>query len=64
MTQFQFDAIVKIIQSGAPALANELCNALNNLVNEHNKLLKEKLDSDAAQPDTESDRTKSSTTEE
>ena len=64
MTQFQFDAIVKIVQSGAPALANELYNALNNLVNEYNKLLKEKQELEATQPDTESDRTKSSTTEE
>ena len=38
MTQFQFDMICKVIQSGAPALANELCNSLNDLVVDYNKL--------------------------
>lgn len=38
MTQFQFDMICKIIESGAPALANELCNSLNDLVVDYNKL--------------------------
>ena len=38
MTQFQFDMICKIIQNGAPALANELCNSLNDLVVDYNKL--------------------------
>jgi hypothetical protein len=32
MTQFQFDTIIRIIQSGAPALAKELCEAMVNLV--------------------------------
>ena len=38
MTQFQFDLICKIIESGAPALAEELCGALNNLVQNRNAL--------------------------
>lgn len=38
MTQQQFEIICKIIENGAPALANELCNALNNLVVERNNL--------------------------
>ena len=42
MNQYQFDTIVKVIESGAPALANELCNALNDLVNDYNALRKEK----------------------
>ena len=36
MTQFQFDLICKIIESGAPALANELCAALNALIQDYN----------------------------
>jgi len=39
MTQFQFDMICKIIQNGAPVLANELCGALNDLVVDYNKLV-------------------------
>ena len=42
MTQYQFDTILKVIENGAPALANELCNSLNNLVNDYNALRKEK----------------------
>ena len=38
MTQLQFDMICKIIQNGAPALANELCGALNDLVVDYNKM--------------------------
>lgn len=38
MTQLQFDMICKIIQSGAPALANELCGALNDLVVGYNRM--------------------------
>ena len=49
MNQFQFDAIVKIVESGAPALANELCNSLNDLVNDYNVLLKEKEEREAKQ---------------
>jgi hypothetical protein len=41
MTQLQFEVICKIIENGAPALANELCNALNNLVVDRNNLAKE-----------------------
>ena len=36
MTQFQFDLICKIIESGAPVLANELCSVLNTLVQSYN----------------------------
>ena len=38
MTQFQFETIVRIIKSGAPALANELCEALVNVVEENANL--------------------------
>ena len=38
MNQEQYNTIVKIIQSGAPALANELCSALANLVAAYNNL--------------------------
>lgn len=36
MTQFQFDLICRIIDGGAPVLANELCGALNGLVRDFN----------------------------
>jgi hypothetical protein len=32
MTQFQFDLICKLIENGAPALANELITALQGMV--------------------------------
>lgn len=32
MNQFEFEAILKVIQSGAPALAEELTNAFVGLV--------------------------------
>ena len=38
MTQFQFDLICKIISSGAPALADELCGSLDMLVQSYNKI--------------------------
>lgn len=41
MTQFQFEVICSIIEKGAPALAIDLCTALNNLVNERNSLVTE-----------------------
>lgn len=41
MTQFQFDMICKIVQNGAPAVAEELCNALNSLVVDYNKTVEE-----------------------
>lgn len=41
MTQFQFDLICKIITNGAPALAGELCNALNTLVSGYDAIAKE-----------------------
>jgi len=44
MTQLQFDMICKIIQNGAPVLANELCNSLTHLVVDYNKMAEE-LDS-------------------
>lgn len=51
MNQFQFDAILKIIEQGAPVLYKELATALNNLVVERNTFeqenteLKAKLES-------------------
>ena len=52
MTQFQFDLICKIIENGAPALANELCNAVSNLVQSYNKLAEEneRLKADLEEP--------------
>lgn len=41
MTQFQFDLICNIIQSGAPCLAKELCGSLHNLVVNYNKACEE-----------------------
>jgi regulator of replication initiation timing len=41
MTQFQFDVICKLIEEGAPVLAKELCDALNNLVVNYNALVTE-----------------------
>ena len=35
MNQQQFDLIVKVIRNGAPALAEELVQAIVNLVAEH-----------------------------
>lgn len=40
MNQQQFDLIVKVIKNGAPALAEELVQALVNLVTEHAELKK------------------------
>ena len=42
MNQYQFDTIMKVIENGAPALANELCGSLNDLVNDYNALREEK----------------------
>jgi hypothetical protein len=50
MTQFQFDLICKLIETGAPALANELITALQEMVKicnataEENTQLKAQLD--------------------
>ena len=44
MTQFQFDVICKIIEIGAPALANELCGALDAFVQSYNEIAKENSD--------------------
>lgn len=41
MTQFQFDMICSIINSGAPALANELIGALSNMVSTANQIAEE-----------------------
>ena len=41
MTQEQYELICKIITNGAPALSNELCTALNNLINSFNATQKE-----------------------
>ena len=41
MTQFQFDLICKVIDAGAPVLAEELCSSLNSLVQDFNAVLKE-----------------------
>ncbi len=41
MTQLQFEMICKIVENGAPALADELCGALDGLVKRHNFLQKE-----------------------
>lgn len=49
MTQYQYDTIMKLIVNGAPALANELCSSLADVVNERNdfKAKLEKIKSDA-----------------
>ena len=44
MNQFQFDAILKIIEEGAPVLYKDLATALNNLVVERNNLDQENKD--------------------
>lgn len=41
MTQPQFEIIVKIVSVGAPALAAELNDALNELIIDRNKLAAE-----------------------
>ena len=41
MTQFQFDIICKIIENGAPALANELCGALASLAQSYTEIVAE-----------------------
>lgn len=41
MTQFQFDMICSILQSGAPALANELIGALSTVIKEANAVAEE-----------------------
>ena len=61
MTQVQFDTIIKVIENGAPALANELCNSLNDLVNNYNALRKEKEQQEEQQEEQESTKKKSVT---
>lgn len=41
MTQFQLDVICKIIDAGAPAIAEELCGALDILVRSYNAAVEE-----------------------
>lgn len=41
MNQFQFDLICKIIETGAPALANELIGAMRGLAEDYNRLAEE-----------------------
>ena len=41
MTQFQFDLICTLIERGAPVLANELCGALQGLVQTCNATVEE-----------------------
>ena len=43
MTQFQYDVIVKVICNGAPAIADELCEAFAEIVTERNSF-KQSLD--------------------
>lgn len=57
MTQFQFETIVRIIKSGAPALANELCEALVNVI-EENANLRHTLDVNKAAETAETEDTK------
>lgn len=44
MTQETYNIIVKVLQSGAPALANELITSINNLLNDNKKLALEVRD--------------------
>lgn len=41
MNQEQYIMIKKVLYSGCPACAEELCNSLDNLVNGYNALAKE-----------------------
>jgi len=41
MTQFQFDLICKLIDSGAPILSRELCGSLDALVKGYNAIVEE-----------------------
>ena len=41
MTQYQFETIVKVVEGGAPALAKELNDSLNDLVVDRNNLARE-----------------------
>lgn len=38
MTQFEYDTIVKCIQSGAPAIAGQLITSFNNILKELDKI--------------------------
>lgn len=42
MTQFQYDAIMKILQNGAPALCQELAQSVSQVITDNNTLTKEK----------------------
>lgn len=41
MNQWEFDTIMGLIQNGAPAFANQLCNSFAQLVQEHQELTKQ-----------------------
>ncbi len=42
MTQFQYDAIMKILQNGAPALCQELAQSISQVITDNSTLAKEK----------------------
>lgn len=44
MNQIQYEIIKKLIQNGAPALAEELLGALDAYINDHNELIKKYTD--------------------
>lgn len=63
MTQFEYELICKLIQSGAPALAEDLINGLANVINAANEAIRERdelkaeverLTADSAEPETPS----------
>ena len=48
MNQWQFETILRIVETGAPVLAQELNTSLAQLVEERNQLAKENEDLKAA----------------
>lgn len=64
MNQLQFEMIMKVIQNGAPALADELCGALANLVNDRNKLAEENKQMKKEKEDAQSEPTEAPTPDE
>ena len=51
INQRDYDLICEILQSGAPALANNLIAKLSNTINDWQRLSKAKEDSDNVQPE-------------
>lgn len=51
INQRDYDLICEILQSGAPALANNLIAKLSNTVNDWQRLRKAEQDSNDAQPE-------------